>query len=53
MFIIFYFNITNLNFFFRNINITFIQTEGVIEATQINNDHIIAQTMAVLADKHR
>jgi nucleoside recognition membrane protein YjiH len=36
--------------FFRNVNITFIQTD---EATQINNDHLIAQTMAVLAAKHR
>jgi hypothetical protein len=45
------FYITKQNvFFFRNVNITFIQTD---EATQINNDHLIAQTMAVLAAKHR
>lgn len=25
----------------------------MMEVTQINNDHIIAQTMAVLAAKHR
>jgi len=56
VFIIFYFYIKKklFFFFFRNINITFIQREDVvIEATQMNNDHLIAQTMAVLAAKHR
>ncbi len=34
-------------------NINFIHVAGIFEATQMNNDHLIAQTMAVLADKHR
>lgn len=34
-------------------NITFIRSEENINVSQINNDHLIAQTMAVLATKHR
>jgi hypothetical protein len=34
-------------------NIDFIQVAGMIEVTQMNNDHLLAQTMAVLAAKHQ
>ncbi|CAF0960464.1 unnamed protein product [Adineta ricciae] len=43
-------NLLNTN---PNINITYIHTENIMEITQMTNDHIIAQTMAVLAAKHR
>lgn len=39
--------------FHRNVNITFAHAETIIETTRMTNEQIIAQTMALLASKHR
>lgn len=37
---------------FRTINIIGSQSDGILQTTQMNNDQLLAQTMAILAAKH-
>ncbi|CAF0866676.1 unnamed protein product [Rotaria sp. Silwood1] len=46
-------NLHNLFNTTQNVNVTFYQPESVVEVMQMNNDHLITQTMAALAAKYR
>ncbi|CAF2510186.1 unnamed protein product [Rotaria sp. Silwood2] len=46
-------NLHNLLNTTQNVSVTFNQPESLVEVIQMNNDHMIAQAMAVLAAKYR